>query len=192
VYPEEAWDGKPCNVSYFRIFGCVAFAHVPAEIRRKLDDRSERCIFVGYSEESRAYRLYNPIAKKYVINRDVQFKKNEAWDGSIARSGGPKAYSRFSQFDTYSFVLYLCWVFVNVKPQIPISLISHPGLACKMCVEFFCFTKCRNPKCWANNPFTFRDSTINVVFFFLCSVFVIIEILSMISLRFPHKLEFFV
>jgi hypothetical protein len=26
--PQEAWDGKPCNVSHFRIFGSVAFAHV--------------------------------------------------------------------------------------------------------------------------------------------------------------------
>jgi hypothetical protein len=69
-----------------RIFGCVAYAHVPEEMRRKLDDRSERCIFVGYSEESRAYRLYNPITKKYVINRDVQFKEEEAWDGSIDKS----------------------------------------------------------------------------------------------------------
>jgi hypothetical protein len=73
--PQEAWDGKPCNVSHFRIFGCVAFAQVLVEIRRKLDDRSERCIFVGYSEESRAYKIYNPITQKYVINRDVQFKE---------------------------------------------------------------------------------------------------------------------
>jgi hypothetical protein len=81
--PQEAWDGKPCNVSHLRIFGCIAFAHVPAEMRRKLDDRSKRCIFVGYSEDSRAYNLYNPITQKYVINRDVQFKEDEAWDGSI-------------------------------------------------------------------------------------------------------------
>ena len=52
-------------------------------MRRKLDDIGERCIFVGYSEESRAYKLYNPITHKYVINRDVQFKEDEAWDGSI-------------------------------------------------------------------------------------------------------------
>jgi hypothetical protein len=84
--PQETWDGKSCNVSHFRIFGCVAFAHVPAEMRRKLDDRSERCIFVGYSEESRAYKLYNPITQKYVINKDVQFKEDEAWDGSMDKS----------------------------------------------------------------------------------------------------------
>jgi hypothetical protein len=84
--PQEAWDGKPCDVSYFRNFGCVASAHVPEEMRRMLDDRSERFIFVGYSEESREYRLYNPITKKYVINRDVHFKEEEAWDGSIDKS----------------------------------------------------------------------------------------------------------
>jgi hypothetical protein len=74
---QEAWDSKPCNVSHFIIFGCVAFVHVHVEMR-KLDDRSERCIFVGYSEESREYRLYNPITNKYVINKDVQFKEEES------------------------------------------------------------------------------------------------------------------
>ena len=55
-------------------------------MRRKLDDRSKRCIFVGYNEDSRAYKLYNPITQKYVISRDVQFKEDEAWDGSIDKS----------------------------------------------------------------------------------------------------------
>jgi hypothetical protein len=55
-------------------------------MRRKLDDISERCIFLGYSEDSRAYKLYNPITQKYVINRDVQFKEDEASDGSIDKS----------------------------------------------------------------------------------------------------------
>lgn len=66
-----------------RVFGCVSYAHVPEEMRRKLDDRSEKCVFIGYSEESKEYRLYNPVTKKYVINRDVEFKEEEAWDGSI-------------------------------------------------------------------------------------------------------------
>ena len=59
-------------------------------MRRKLDDRSEKFVFFGYSEDSKAYRLYNPITKKYVINRDVEFKEEEAWDGSIDKivSGG--------------------------------------------------------------------------------------------------------
>ena len=73
--PEKAWSGKCSSISHLIIFGCVAYAHVPEETRRKLDDRSQKCIFVGYSEEYKAYRLYNPITKKYVISRDVVFKE---------------------------------------------------------------------------------------------------------------------
>ena len=55
-----------------------------------MDERSEKCVFIGYSEESKAYRLYNPVAKKYFINKDVEFKEEGAWDGSIDKvvSGG--------------------------------------------------------------------------------------------------------
>ena len=59
--PQEAWNGKKHNVSHFRVFGCVAYSLVTSELRRKLDDNSENGIFIGYSEESKAYRLYNPI-----------------------------------------------------------------------------------------------------------------------------------
>jgi hypothetical protein len=38
----------------------------------------------GYSEDTKAYKLYDPIARKVIIIRDVQFVENEAWDGSIA------------------------------------------------------------------------------------------------------------
>jgi hypothetical protein len=73
-----------------RIFGCVFYAHVPEEMRRKLDDRREKCVFVGYIEDSKAYRLYNLVTKKYVINKYVEFKEEEAWDGIIDQivSGG--------------------------------------------------------------------------------------------------------
>jgi hypothetical protein len=56
------------------------------EMRRNLDERIDKYVFVGYSEESKSYRLYNPITKNYVINRDVEFKEEEAWDGSIDKA----------------------------------------------------------------------------------------------------------
>ncbi|XP_074342697.1 uncharacterized protein LOC141680342 [Apium graveolens] len=49
-------------------------------IRSKLDDKSEKCIFIGYSERSKAYKLYNPVTKKVVISRDVRFDENSAFD----------------------------------------------------------------------------------------------------------------
>jgi hypothetical protein len=45
--PQEAWSGTKLNVVHLRTFGCIAFAHIPSELRRKLDDRSEKCIFLA-------------------------------------------------------------------------------------------------------------------------------------------------
>eukprot|EP01018_Ginkgo_biloba_P039467 Gb_17388 [translate_table: standard] len=60
-------------VSNLRVFGCTAFVHVPDEKRQKLDDKSHKCILVGYSESSKAYRLWDPSQRKIVISRDVLF-----------------------------------------------------------------------------------------------------------------------
>jgi hypothetical protein len=57
--PEEIWSGEKTDLSHINIFGCPAYAHVPSEERQKLDAMSKKYIFVGYSEESKAY-YYNP------------------------------------------------------------------------------------------------------------------------------------
>nr|XP_034931745.1 uncharacterized protein LOC118062152 [Populus alba] len=36
--PEEAWSGQKPSVDHFKVFGCIAYAHVPDEKRKKLDD----------------------------------------------------------------------------------------------------------------------------------------------------------
>ena len=64
-------------------FGCVAYAHVPDELRRKLDKKGQKCIFFGYSEDTKAYKLYDPVTRKVIISRDVQFLENESWDGTV-------------------------------------------------------------------------------------------------------------
>ena len=73
------------------IFGCVTYTHVPDELRKKLDIKGEKCIFVGYSDESKAYKLYNPSTKKVIISRDVKFIEEEAWDGSLEKTINVKA-----------------------------------------------------------------------------------------------------
>jgi hypothetical protein len=78
--PQEAWSGTKLNVAHLRTFGCIAYTHIPSELRKKLDDRSEKCIFTGYNETSKAYRLYNPISKKLILNRDVKFLENRFWN----------------------------------------------------------------------------------------------------------------
>ncbi|GKV07212.1 hypothetical protein SLEP1_g19010 [Rubroshorea leprosula] len=45
--PKEAWNGRKLAIDYFRNFGCIAYAHVPDQKRSKLDDKGEKCIFLG-------------------------------------------------------------------------------------------------------------------------------------------------
>ena len=62
--PEECWSGNKPNVEHFRIFGCIANVHIPDRRRTKLDEKSHRCVFIGVSEESKAYRLYEILKPK--------------------------------------------------------------------------------------------------------------------------------
>jgi len=32
--PKEAWTGRKVDVSHIRVFGCVAYAHVPEKLRK--------------------------------------------------------------------------------------------------------------------------------------------------------------
>ena len=69
--PQEAWIGMNHSVSHLNVFGCVAYAHVPDELRKKLDKKGQKCIFVGYSEKRKAYKLYDPVAKNVIISLNV-------------------------------------------------------------------------------------------------------------------------
>ena len=77
---EEAWSGVKPSVEHFRVFGCVSHVHVPDSKRTKLDDKSLSCVLLGVSEESMAYRLYDPTSQRIIISRDVVFKEDKNWD----------------------------------------------------------------------------------------------------------------
>ncbi|KAL6322933.1 hypothetical protein AAG906_022771 [Vitis piasezkii] len=42
---EEAWSGRKPVVDHFKIFGCIAYAHVPDEKRKKFDDKGKKEFF---------------------------------------------------------------------------------------------------------------------------------------------------
>jgi hypothetical protein len=78
--PEEAWSNVKPSVHYFKVFGCLAYAHVTDLQRKKLDPKSIKCVHLGISEESKAYKLYDPIAKKIIVSRDVIFDETKGWE----------------------------------------------------------------------------------------------------------------
>jgi hypothetical protein len=43
------------------------------------------------SEQSKAYRLYNPITEKFIISIDVKFQEDRSWDDKVTSSFVPLA-----------------------------------------------------------------------------------------------------
>ena len=58
------------------MFGCEAWAHIPDEKWKALQPKSKKCIFVGYSEYVKGYRLLQPHSHDIIIIRDVKFDEN--------------------------------------------------------------------------------------------------------------------
>ncbi|KAJ3701279.1 hypothetical protein LUZ61_004984 [Rhynchospora tenuis] len=77
--PQEAWCGVKPAVSHLKVFGSVAYAHIPDQRRTKLDDKGKKLIFIGYDERSRAYKLIDPATNKIHISRDVQDNEEGVW-----------------------------------------------------------------------------------------------------------------
>ncbi|XP_024177999.1 uncharacterized protein LOC112183918 [Rosa chinensis] len=55
----ELWKGKKPNIGHFRVFGSSCYILRDREQLGKFDARSDDGIFLGYSINSRAYRVYN-------------------------------------------------------------------------------------------------------------------------------------
>lgn len=75
--PEEVWTKTKPNLSHLRTFGCMAMIQIPKQKRRKFSPKSKKCVFIGYCENTKAYRFYDQIQKKVVVSRDIVFIENE-------------------------------------------------------------------------------------------------------------------
>lgn len=78
--PYEAWNGRRPWVSHLKIFGCISYAFVDSHNRSKIDEKSVKCILVGYCSQSKAHMLYNPVSGKTIICRNVVFDEYACWN----------------------------------------------------------------------------------------------------------------
>jgi hypothetical protein len=67
-------------VSHFHIFGSRAWAHIPIDKRKDLEPQSVGCIFVGYPEGVKGYRLLDSHTEKFILARSVKFEKESLHD----------------------------------------------------------------------------------------------------------------
>jgi hypothetical protein len=77
--PEEKFTGKKLDVSHLKVLGCIAYVHVPDEKRSKLNLKTKKCIFIGYSLEQKGYRCFNPSTQKLQVSKDVVFDEMVSW-----------------------------------------------------------------------------------------------------------------
>ena len=84
--PYELWNGRKPNLSYIRVWGCLAFYRVPNLKRTKLGPRAIKSVLVEYAENSKAYRLLDLESNVIVESRDVQFLEYKTRNDSTNES----------------------------------------------------------------------------------------------------------
>ncbi|RVW64572.1 Retrovirus-related Pol polyprotein from transposon TNT 1-94 [Vitis vinifera] len=62
-----------------KIFGCSVFVHINQQHRSKLDPRSLKCIFLGYSSNQKGYKCYSPVTRKFYNSMDVTFFETQPY-----------------------------------------------------------------------------------------------------------------
>eukprot|EP00253_Pinus_taeda_P007878 PITA_07878 len=79
------WYGHVPSVKHLRVFGSTCYALIPKVHRNKLGARSRKCIFLGYSNTSKAYCLYDEFNEKFIVSRDVIFLESSKTDNVVER-----------------------------------------------------------------------------------------------------------
>ena len=69
----EIWKKRKPNLTMYCVFGCRAFVNVQKKDRSPLHPHTARCIFIGFNEGYKGWKLYNPITHKVLTSRDVIF-----------------------------------------------------------------------------------------------------------------------
>ncbi|XP_039118662.1 uncharacterized protein LOC120254665 [Dioscorea cayenensis subsp. rotundata] len=89
--PHEAWFGIKPNVSHLRIFGCIAFVHVPTQNLQKLDNRAVKGVFLGYCIDAKAYKIFVPDHRKILERRMIIARNSRSSDRMVRDAGTTKS-----------------------------------------------------------------------------------------------------
>ena len=79
ITPFEKWYSRKPDLANLKVFGCVAYTHVPKQFRTKLDNKAVKLRFVGYSKGTKGYRLIDESTRRVVTTRDMVLTKSTWW-----------------------------------------------------------------------------------------------------------------
>ena len=66
--------------SQLHVFRGISYVHVLDQERSKIDDKSEKYVFIDYNSSFKGYKLYNPSARKVIVIRNVEFDEEGTWN----------------------------------------------------------------------------------------------------------------
>lgn len=75
--PLKLFTGQRPDLSHVRAFGAKVYSHIPKEKRRKLDDKAQEGVLVGYHGGTAGYRILDPATDEIWISRSVKVIESE-------------------------------------------------------------------------------------------------------------------
>lgn len=127
--PYELWHGKRSSINHMQIFGSDVFVHIPKEKRNKLSAKSAKCIFIGYDENVKGYRVWNPETNKVQVARDVIFLIEE--QVSIKLGNSSSETKQKDVLDTFNSEEKPPAVGADENTDIPVADIPVKGSTCE-------------------------------------------------------------
>ncbi|GFS57942.1 retrovirus-related Pol polyprotein from transposon TNT 1-94 [Trichonephila clavipes] len=76
--PFEKYSGRKPSVLHLKPFGCLAYAGVPKQIRKKFDMRAKMGIMMGYAQRTKGYRIWLIDENKLVETINVDSMKDDS------------------------------------------------------------------------------------------------------------------
>ena len=65
-------------------FGCIAYVHNPVHKKNKWSTKALKCVFLGYSNTQKGYKVYHPITQKYMVSKDIIFDEYNFFYKNVA------------------------------------------------------------------------------------------------------------
>jgi histone deacetylase 1/2 len=88
--PYEHLFGHPPDYSFIRTFGCAVWPHLRPYNSKKLEFRSKKCVFIGYSNMHKGFKCLDPSNGRVYISRDVIFDEQVFLFASLRPNAGAR------------------------------------------------------------------------------------------------------
>ena len=92
--PYEMWYGKKPNLQKLFTFGSTGYCHTPSEKRTKLEAKAMPCIFMGYADDYKGYRVCVRGSNKVIITRTMKLTET-----AVSSFAGPNQFQMLNDDD---------------------------------------------------------------------------------------------